>query len=316
MTAYSAGVAVARVSSFDDYPNHPSRFDRSGPSRPSRGGRRSSVSTPLAKKLPRFLGTSLTLGFFAAVAFVGLWQGGHMDDFIAKYGEPHHAIGRMVGLDLETVTISGISQIRENEVLAAAGLNGKKSLAFLNVNDVRERLEHVPLIKSASVRKLYPNELAITLTEREPFAIWQLNGELFITSTDGTVIDLMQDARFANLPLVVGEMANTRTKEYLAILEAAGPIRGRIRAGTLVSGRRWTLKMDNGLDVRLPETGAMEAVARLVKLDREQKILEKDVLAIDLRMPDRVVVRLTEEAASARAESMKKKLMRGKGVDT
>ena len=74
--------------------------------------------------------------------------------------------------------------------------------------------------------------------------------------------------------------------------------------------------MDNGMDVRLPERGAADALARLVKLEREQKILEKDVLAIDLRMADRVVVRLTEEAASARADALKQKKMRGKGVDT
>ena len=127
----------------------------------------------------------------------------------------------------------------------------------------------------------------------------------------------MQDEpRFADLPLVVGEQANLRTKEYLALIEAAGPLKSRIRAGTLVSGRRWTLKMDNGMDVRLPEHGAKDALARLVKLEREQGILEKDVIAIDLRMPDRVVVRLTEEAAAARAEALKKKPMRGKGVDT
>ena len=126
----------------------------------------------------------------------------------------------------------------------------------------------------------------------------------------------MRDDRFANLPLVVGDQANARTKDYLALLDAAGPLKPRIRAGTLVSGRRWTLKMQNGIDVRLPELGAAEAVARLVKLDREQKLLDKDVIAVDLRMRDRIVVRLTEEAASARAESMKKKLTRGKGVET
>jgi cell division protein FtsQ len=221
-----------------------------------------------------------------------------------------------VGLGLDVVTISGISQMRPTEVLAAAGLSPKVSLAFLDVNDVRERLERVPLIKSVAVRKLYPNELVVTLAEREPHAIWQLNGELFIIAADGTVIDLMQDERFVNLPLVVGEEANKRTKEYLALLEAAGPLKSRIRAGTLVAGRRWTLKMDNGMDVRLPELEVKDALARLVKLEREQKILDKDVLAIDLRMPDRIVVRLTEEAASARAEALKKKPMRGKGVDT
>lgn len=280
------------------------------------GVRRDSVAVPLNRRLPRFLGTALTLGFFGIVTGIGLFQGGYMADFVDAYGPPHHALARLAGLGLEKVTISGISQLREKEVLAAAGLNSKLSLAFLDVNDVRERLERVPLIKSASVRKLYPHELAITLTEREPYALWQLNGELYITASDGTVIDLMQDERFVNLPLVVGDQANTRTKDYLALLDTAGPLKARIRAGSLVSGRRWTLKMDNGMDVRLPEIGAKEAVARLVSLEQDQKILEKDVLAIDLRMPDRVVVRLSEEAAAAWADAMKKKPIRGKGVDT
>jgi cell division protein FtsQ len=200
--------------------------------------------------------------------------------------------------------------------LAAAGVGPKTSLAFLSVAETRERLERVPLIKSASVRKLFPNELAVTLVEREPHAVWQLHGELFVVAADGTVIDSMRDGRFADLPFVVGEEANGRVKEYLALLEAAGPLRSRIRAGTLVSGRRWTLKMTNGLDVRLPEQGVAEALGRLAKLQAEQRILDKDALALDLRVPDRVAVRLSEEAAEARAEAVKKKPARGKGVDT
>jgi cell division protein FtsQ len=319
MTAYPAGVAVARSASGYRGPSsspfkNPSRIRKLFGS--SRSVRRRSAGIPIEKRLPRFLGTGLTLGFFSLAVGYGLWQGGHIDGFIRDHGEPHHALARVLGLGLEQVTISGISQMRESEVLAAAGINAKQSLAFLDVSDLRERLERVPMIKSATVRKLYPNELVITLTEREAHGIWQNNGELFVIASDGTVIDLMQDERYLDLPFVVGEGANTRSKDYLALLEAAGPLKQRIRAGTLVAGRRWTLKMDNGMDVRLPELGAADALARLVKLENEQKILEKDVLAIDLRMADRVVVRLTEEAASARAEALKKKPMRGKGVDT
>jgi cell division protein FtsQ len=119
-----------------------------------------------------------------------------------------------------------------------------------------------------------------------------------------------------NLPLVVGEGANARTQDYLALLDMAGPLKARVVAGTLVSGRRWTLKIDNGIDVRLPEIGAAAAVTRLVRLEREQKILDKDVIAIDLRMSDRVVVRLTEEAMAERLDTLKKKPVRGKGVET
>lgn len=312
MTAYPAGRTVAHAASGGRRPAPRSKkFFGS-----SKSVRRRSAGVPIEQRIPRFLGTYLALGFFTGVVTFGLWQGGHLDGFIRENGQPHHALARAVGLGLEQVTISGISQIRENEVLAAAGINSKMSLAFLDVNDLRERLERVPLIKSATVRKLYPNELVIGLTEREPHALWQNNGELFIVASDGTVIDLMQDERFVDLPFVVGENANTRSKEYLALLDAAGPLKSRIRAGTLVAGRRWTLKMDNGMDVRLPELGAAQAMARLAKLEEEQKILEKDVLAVDLRMADRVVVRLSEEAALARAESLKKKPMRGKGIDT
>lgn len=310
MTAYPAGAVAARVASH----RQPLRIKKLFGS--SRSVRRRSAGVPIEKRVPRFLGTWLALGFYTGVVTLGLWQGGHLDDFIRENGEPHHALARAVGLGLESVTISGIAQMRESEVLAAAGINGKLSLAFLDVSEVRQRLENVPLIESATVRKLYPNELVITLTERQPYALWQNNGELFVIASDGTVIDLMQDERFVDLPFVVGESANVRSKEYLALLEAAGPLKSRIRAGTLVAGRRWTLKMDNGMDVRLPEEDAADALARLVKLENEQKILEKDVLAIDLRMADRVVVRLTEEAALARAESLKKKRMRGKGIDT
>jgi cell division protein FtsQ len=312
MTAPSAGIAVARERVHPSPVPRGSHFSLRLP-RPA--GRRS-VAVPFGHRLPRFLGTGLTLGFFAVVAFVGLSEGGHLDDTYRSYGQPHHALARLGGLGLEQVTISGIAQLREAEVLAAGGLGPLVSLPFLSATEIRERLERVPLVKTASVRKLYPNELVVTLTEREPHAIWQLDGELHVTAADGTVLGPIEDDRFVHLPLVVGEEANVRTGEYLALLDAAGPFKNRIRAGTLVSGRRWTLKMDNGMDVRLPEHGAADALARLMKLEREQKILEKDVLAIDLRMPDRIVVRLTEEAAGARTEALKKKPSRGKGVDT
>lgn len=313
ITAGTSGGAVAYAGTAPTW--HPAAFPFRLPTLFSRRKRRNFVSVPLGGRIPRHLGTALTLGFFTLVGATGLVAGGQYQSFRELNGELHHVLARAVGLGVERVTISGIAQLREDEVLASAGISPKVSLAFLSVNEIREKLERVPLVKSAAVRKLYPNELVVTLTEREPNALWQKNGELFVVAADGTVIDTLRDARFANLPLVVGEEANGRTKEYLALLDAAGPLRNRIRAGTLVSGRRWTLKMD-GIDVRLPEQRPAEALVRLAKLQQDQRILDKDVIAIDLRMTDRVVVRLTEEAASARNEAIKKKPTRGKGVET
>ena len=161
---------------------------------------RSSVAVPLERRVPRHLGTALALGFFGLVGAAGLSWGGHVQTLRDTYGEPHHALARLIGLGLDRVTIVGAQRLSETEVLAAAGITSRTSLAFLSASTVREQLERVPLIKSASIRKLYPNELVVTLVEREPHALWQLNGELSIIAADGTVIDTMRDGRFAHLP--------------------------------------------------------------------------------------------------------------------
>jgi len=272
-----------------------------------RGSRRSAVAMPLAERLPSGLGSFLAIGFLVLTGVSGAILGGHYETFRENYGEPRHALARLVGLGIDRITISGLNGLSEIEVLVAAGIDPKISLAFFDADEARKRLEATPMIREASVRKLYPGEISISLTEREPYALWQVKGDLFLIAQDGTVIDKMDDGRFAYLPLVVGKDANNRAGEYLALRNQAGPFAQHIRAATLISGRRWNLKLDNGMDVRLPETKPEAAVQRLVSMESDYRILDKDVLAIDLRQPDRVVMRLSEEAAAARADLLKSK---------
>ena len=267
--------------------------------------RRSAAALPLAERIPTCLGSGLALAFIVAAGIAGAFQGGQFQTLRETQGEPRHMLARAFGFGIDRVTISGIAELSEIEVLVAAGIDPKISLAFFDAESARRRLEATPLIKQATVRKLYPGEISITLTEREPFALWQSEGQHFLIAADGAVIDRMDDGRFAHLPLVVGPEANLKVRDYMALRAEAGKLAPRIRAASLVAGRRWNLKLDNGLDVRLPEEDAKGALKRLVALETDVRLLEKDVLAIDLRQPDRVVMRLSEEAAAARAEQLK-----------
>jgi cell division protein FtsQ len=109
------------------------------------------------------------------------------------------------------------------------------------------------------------------------------------------------------LPLVVGAGAERRAKEFLTLLERYPDIQAQVRASILVGERRWNLRMKNGLDVRLPETDAAAALDRLLALDRDAKLLSRDILAIDLRLADRVTVRLSDGAAQVRLGNAKDK---------
>jgi len=261
----------------------------------------------LWRPAPRGLGLALALGLVIAAAMFGSLRGGEYQTFVASEGSVRDFVARALGFDIAIVTISGQAELREPEILADAGISPKNSLLFLDVAQARAHLEAIPLIKQASVRKLYPNHLVIDLVERAPCALWQKDGQVNIVAADGAVIDQMRDERFVSLPFVVGEGANERLPEFTALLAAAGELGPKIRAGVLVANRRWNLKMTSGVDVMLPETNPLAAVATLVRLQRESRVLDSDVISLDLRLQGRMFARLTEDAAAARLAVRPKK---------
>lgn len=261
---------------------------------------------------PKGFGSTFTIALFLASLGFGLYRGGHIDSFSLHYGDPRHAIGRVLGFGIDSITISGLVSLEASDVLKAAGIESTNSLIFTDADDVRQKLLALPIIKDAVVRKFFPGNMSIAITERVPYALWQSNGEIYIVSVDGTVLDHLRSEPHGVLPFVVGEGAQSHAADYVAILKTAPEIAPQVRAGIFVSGRRWTLKLNSGLEILLPEEHPELALARFAEMQREHDILSKDVMLVDLRLPDRVAFRLTEAAALERAEKLKA-LQKAKG---
>jgi cell division protein FtsQ len=240
-------------------------------------------------------------------------QGGQFDAFVARNGAVRDVLARAVGLGISTVEVTGAQRLSKEEVAAAAGIDGRGSLFFADVDAIRQRLKTNPMIAEASVRKLYPHALAISITERLPFALWQKGGDVSLVAGDGMPIDQLRDLRYADLPLVVGEGANQQVKAFAALIDTQPTLKPLIRAGNWVGQRHWELQLKDGLVVKLPEADPASALALLAGLVRDDKLTEKAIILVDLRLPGRIVFRLTEEAAARRAEEMKKRLPPLKG---
>ncbi|MGO9941355.1 MAG: cell division protein FtsQ/DivIB [Rhodoblastus sp.] len=260
------------------------------------------------------VGIVLTVGLFAGVGLYGAQLNGQYAGFVHDHGHPRDIAARALGFGVDAVTIAGQIELGEAQILQVAGVNPLQSLLFLDVDDMRQKLLALPLVKNVSVRKLFPDRLVIEVVERQPYALWQKDGTVSIIAADGAPIDVFHDEKFARLPFVVGEGANLRIDEFLGLLAASGDLREKIRAGILVSNRRWTLKMTSGVEVMLPEADPKAAIALLARLEQEKNILEKDVVSLDLRVPGKVYARLTEEAADAREAREAK--AHGKGART
>lgn len=266
-----------------------------------------------ALQVPRHAGVIASALIIGSSVVWGTARGGHMPAVIGWVKDARDLAANTVGFGISTVGLAGNAHLSREEILAVAGVTGRRSLLFLDVAEARDRLKASPWIADATVQKFYPDRLEIAVTEREAFALWQKAGRVGVIAADGTLLETYITPAFAHLPLVVGTGAEKRAKEFLALLDGYPDIRDEVTASVLVGERRWNLRLRIGIDVRLPESGVAQALERLSHLDRDKNLLNRDLRAIDLRLPDRVTVQLSDDAAQAREEALKPKKAKPKG---
>ena len=265
--------------------------------------------------LPSRAGVGLTVLLLVGSAAFGIVKGGHLDEFISALSDTRNALANSAGFRITTVAINGRKQLTQDEVLASGGVNGRSSLLFLDAAAVRDRLKANPWIADATVLKLYPGQLQIDIVERQAFALWQQDGRLSVISDDGTVLEPYLSRRFVSLPLVVGKGAETHARDFLALLARYPQVHAVTKAAIFVGERRWNLRLKDGLDIRLPESDVGNALASLSKLDKDDRLFSRDIVAIDMRLPDRLTVQLSDDAAKAREELFKKQQQKKKAGD-
>ncbi len=257
-------------------------------------------------RIPSHTGTVSLIAFYAATAAYAMSVGGHTQD-VAQ------SMTSAAGFAIENVKVSGNVETSEIDILEQLGLDGTTSLVALNVAAARQALTELPWVQDADVRKVYPDTVDIRLVERKAYAIWQHGQELSLIEKSGSVIAPLRDNKFASLPLFVGRDAELAAATFDEQFAAWPELKDRVKAYIRVAGRRWDLRLDNGIVIKMPEHDMERAMARLAMLHAEEKLLDRDIEAVDLRLEDRTTVQLTPGAAlrrqaavDARAKELKK----------
>jgi cell division protein FtsQ len=244
--------------------------------------------------------TRFGIGFGALAAIGGgaVWsvQSGWLAQQWSTASEATLAATADLGLSLQTVEVHGRGETRQADVVRALGAPRGAPLLALDIDAMRERLAALPWIVSAEVERRYPDRLVVTVTEAEPLALWQRQQKLFLVSRTGKVIETADLRKYSKLLVIVGDNAPQRAESLFDLLAREPELRERVTAAVFVGKRRWNLRFDNGVDVKLPEENPGEAWSRLADLQSQHGILEKDVRIIDLRLPDQVVLRRAHPA--------------------
>lgn len=243
-------------------------------------------------------------GTFAALAFLGAWAGYGMA-LSGAWRTTLDALTSGMGFAVASIEIHGLSEADSTEISDRIDVTQTSSLLMVDVERARERIAEIPWIADVAVKKLYPNRIVVNLAERRPFALWQDEGRVRVVDKTGAVMSDVLETRNAGLPLIVGQGANARVGEAVELMNSAPSIRPKIRAAVLVAERRWNLITVDGVEILLPEEAPAAALARVAALQDAKKLLERDLEVVDVRVADRLFVRLSDAAADARREQMR-----------
>jgi cell division protein FtsQ len=260
--------------------------------------------TPLwLQRLYRLGGVGLLVTAFLGIPYA-LYATGWLPE---KYDQTKqswltHTAG--TGLAVSDIYVVGRNETTGPDVLAAIDVQKGQPLLAFDPATAKERVEKLPWVRQARIERRFPGTVMVSLTERAPIGFLQKEGRLSLVDESGTVLATEGLARWAGLPILIGEGAPQHTPALLEILSNHPDLRPRIKAFTYIGQRRWDLHLINNIIINLPETDPAAALERLESAQADSRVLEKDIRAIDLRLPDRMIITPTP-AAQARAQQPK-----------
>jgi len=246
------------------------------------------------KLLMRRQRRNLRFVMFGVTGFVVVLAGAAVAHSARKGGTVGNALAwfaRASDLRVQKIEFHGQQNTPEARLREALGLSTGDPILGFSVEGARKRIEALSWVEHVAVERRLPGTIYVDITERRPYAIWQNQGKFQLIDRNGEVVTNEDVAAFADLPLVVGLGAPAHAADMLNALAAVPDIKSRVVAIVRVGERRWNLQLKNNITVMLPEGHEQAALARLGDLEQQQQLLDRPLLFVDMRLPDRLAVR-------------------------
>jgi len=167
----------------------------------------------------------------------------------------------------------------------------------IDLDALREEVETLDWVRSADVRLLSGGVIALSVTERSPAMLWRSDAGLELLDAEGVRVAFVTHRNLRpDLPLIAGKGADAQIIEALHLLDSAAPLGHRLRGLVRMGERRWDVVLDRDQRIRLPETGAVAALERVIALEQAQDLLSRDLLVADMRNPSRPILQISAGA--------------------
>lgn len=208
-------------------------------------------------------------------------------------------------LQIRNVQVRGERRVTESEILArVAGVPGSNALA-VRLDEVRIAVERLGWVRHATVHRVWPNELAISVVEREAVALARIDGMIVQADADGVILPLDPLAD-TGVPILDGlarpaaEVDTAANAEKVAVYQRVlDELGGETLSEVHVSdaGDVSVVPIDDPIVVDLGDEDHASRWARYQTLKTLIQAEYPEATRIDLRYRDQVIIHQVDEDA-------------------
>jgi cell division protein FtsQ len=246
-------------------------------------------------------GFVLSMIFLASAAIYGFSLSDEVGSIAAEAAAIADRAALDAGFKLENLALTGVKNAPQAAILDALGLPYRGSSLSYRTARAQDELLKLGWLETASVRRILPSRLEVSVVEREPFARWERpGGTVTVIDARGRLLGPDEDGRFGSLLLFAGEGAADSASEFEDAIGAYATLRARIKRAELVAARFWSVKLESGLMLKLPHKVTPLVLNRLDSLLGNQKVAEMGLETIDLRLSNRTILQLRDASLSNR----------------
>ncbi|RUT25088.1 cell division protein FtsQ [Asaia sp. W19] len=226
----------------------------------------------------------------------------HLSSSESRFAPYRAKLVQYLPFQIKTIRVEGRNLTPEEDLMKALGTSVGQPIFGFSVSAARDRIDTLPFVDHAMVSRHMPDTVIVSIVERSPIAVWQDHGHFILINRAGEKVpdqglEGKNGQAFIRLPLVVGEGANVAASSLVDAMTANPVVKDFVVAAVRIGQRRWNLTLRDGASVLLPEGQEQAALARLAQYQAQFRLLERPVVSIDMRLPDRMVIHQNAPAA-------------------
>lgn len=202
--------------------------------------------------------------------------------------------------EVKQFSISGLKRVAENEVVAQAHVELGTNIFTADLDEVRLRVESLQWVRHALVQRILPDQIVITVVEREPIGLSRIAGEIFEFDTDARILDL-DSQPLPSFPVLDGLRMNdpqgnaVKVDLYRKIIDE---LQGQTELSEIHINDAHEVAVVSVSDPMLVNLGDTDFRTRWVRYLRLKSEIQRkypDAVLVDFRFRDQVIVKMRQE---------------------